>query len=442
MRLRNWLLVSVLIPGASATTLAQPKTSIKTIEIHSRWSGLGPAGESNLRIDQHDGTFQSNGKRIDNRLVIQLLQEIDASADFPTLQNLGITDSWLQAKAGSTLPDKLRESPQSERNLFLDSFRNIRLVEKLLPDILRQGWTDDYPRIELRVVRSDGSTTLVGSERQNIFMTPFGITEQGRLRLSYNANLSRSIAALLPNGFTNRERLSGVRLASEVAEKVMTYLQDDLSLLETKNRLGPEVKQLEGRYTLQETAINYVSSVDVETVGGRSRRWNAELQRNDLAKNIRIGVSLPYENNKLANFDLFLRNIDAIVALPLSVPWLSRYFSEHPETTMEIRFVTDRSMSPKAVSYFADTMKSLSAEALLAEVQPLLGASSFVVITTPAGWSRWVVLPDRRMVLFDFQGNAVLRWRPGDFETRTRYDTKFWRMAKAVINPEGQIVSR
>ena len=293
----------------------------------------------------------------------------------------------------------------------------------------------------MQIVRVDGSATRLSSERQNIFMVPFTIDDQSDSHLSYNTRISRAMAELLPTGFLNRERLNGTELKSIVSERVMSRISDDLDLLETRNKIGPELKQLEGRYTLEQTAINYVSSVDVDTLGEKFPRWNAILRRNDLPQNILIGVSLPCDHDRLVTFDSFLRNMDSFVALSLSVPWLEKYLLAHRDVRMEIRFVTDRSASPKLVSYFLETAKALGAESLAARVTPILDQSAFVEFQERAGWSRWLVLPDRRMILFDFQGDAVLGWNIADFNTRIRYNSKFWHMASAVISANGTIES-
>ncbi len=374
-----------------------------------------------------------------------MLKEIKTSIQTPNLENLGITELWLQAFSESALPERLKKSHQSEKDLFLTSFRDIKLVEKLLPEILRGGWTDDYPDFELQIQNKDGSLVTISSSRQNIFMIPFVINENAETRFSYNANLSRAIAALLPEKFTNRERLSGEQLSNRIAERVMLEIEEKFNRLETKNKIGTELKQLEERYTLKKTAINGISSVDVGTLDYSTEkfpRWNAELHRNDLPQNIIIGISLPYENNKLTNFNLFLSKIDSLVDLALSVPWFSKYLLEHPDTTMEIRFVTDRSMSPKAVGYFLETLKELGAKDFAAKVQGQLPESVFLEVSEKDGWSRWVVLPDRKMILFDFQGDKVLRWGLESFESHTRYDTKYWHMTGALISPNGEIEIR
>lgn len=99
-------------------------------------------------------------------------------------------------------------------------------------------------------------------------------------------------------------------------------------------------------------------------------------------------------------------------------------------------------MSPKAVDYFIQTAKMLHAENLVEQIKRDLDKSVFVEFREKGGWSRWLVLPDRRMVLFDFQGDSVLGWSLQEFDTQIRFDVKYWHMAKAMITPEGRIVSK
>jgi hypothetical protein len=444
MRSYSVLLFALLFIDLSPASFGQINDAA-AIEINSAWTGMAPASESKLSIEEKSGQYYRDGKRVNKRLIDSLQQEIEAPIFIPSIENLGITQTWLRSNAESALPERLKKSHQSEKDLFIAAFQDIKLIEKLLPEILGGGWTDDYPNFDLQIKRKDGSSVIVHSSRQNIFMIPFAISENGKTRFSYNANLSRAIASLLPEKFTNLERLSGTDLSHRIAERVMLEIKEKLNWLETRNTIGTELAQLEGRYTLKKTAISGITSVDVGTVDystERFFRWNAELHRKDLPDNIIIGVSLPYENNKLTNFNLFLSKIDSMVGLVLSVKWFTKYLSEHPDTTTEIRFVTDRSMSPKAVGYFVKTLKGLKADGLAARVQDQLSESVFVEVSEHGGWSRWVVLPNGKMILFDFQGDKVLKWRLEDFVTQIRYDTKDWHMSKAVISPAGEIETK
>jgi hypothetical protein len=415
---------------------------VRTIKVKSVWEGLGPRSESKLTIRRRKDGFYRDGVRLDGVPVEDLLREVRFDAGAPTLQNLGITEQWLRDTAEGALPDRLKKAEQNEKDLFLNSYRDVGLIEKLLPQITRGGWTDDYPSFSLRIMKADGSEVVVASDRQNVFMIPFAVAEAGELRYSFNANLGRAAAALLPGDFTNRERLHGDRLQHVIAEAVMREIEEELNRPETSNKLGPELQALGGRYSLKKTSIGYLSSVDVEPMGEKYPRWNAELYRGDLPHNVFIGVSLPFEKKRLKNFDLFLTGIDAMVDHTLSVPWLSAYLKGHPDTSIEVRFVTDRSLSPKAAEYLLGTLKEFGAETLAAEVQGQLDRSVFLEVRQEGGWSRWLILSDRRAILFDFQGDAALNWKVEELTTRTRYDVKYWHMAKAVIAPNGDVLSR
>jgi hypothetical protein len=106
---------------------------------------------------------------------------------------------------------------------------------------------------------------------------------------------------------------------------------------------------------------------------------------------------------------------------------------------MEIRFVDDRSISPKAFDYLERTLKEMHSEELLNTVRNQLSRCAFVEFDEDGLWSRWIVLPDRKMVLFDFWEDKVLSWTAADFQTQTRFDTKDWHMAGALITPTGTI---
>jgi hypothetical protein len=59
------------------------------------------------------------------------------------------------------------------------------------------------------------------------------------------------------------------------------------------------------------------------------------------------------------------------------------------------------------------------------------------------GWmesySRWIVLPDRNMVLWEFQGALPENWSEKQFNT---FDCYGWKCAGALISESGEIVQR
>jgi hypothetical protein len=128
----------------------------------------------------------------------------------------------------------------------------------------------------------------------------------------------------------------------------------------------------------------------------------------------------------------------------MSVPWLSIYIAGNPDIEFEIRFVNDRSLSLKAKESFLEASEKFGANSLSPEILSLLDNSVFLEISQkfPSQWSRWLILPDKKMVLWQIRGESVLKWQPSNFETRNFYDSKNWFLSKAVISPNGDIISR
>lgn len=424
---------------------------IELIKINSFWTGLAPTKNSNLVIKRKKDGFYANGKKVETRLIDELLKQIN-SDEKQNLQSLGITSEWLNENAERILPENLKNALPNEKELFLNSFRNINLVEKILPRIFG-SWTDgkgvttykystdDYPEFELEIRKRDGSTDKIASRQQTLFMFD-------------NPKLGKAIAALLPQKFTNRGRLNGDYLAREIAKEISDEIKEDLNRLQTQNRIGSELAQLNNKYIIRKTAINHISSIDVGTPKNVYQTneykkyifpsWNAELHRNDLPQNVIVGVSLPYKENKLITFPAFLEKIDRIVQQTLSVPWLSKYIADNSETEFEIRFVENRSLSAKAKESFLEDLNKFGANGLNAEILKLIDECVFLEVSekSPSRWSRWLILPDKRMILWQINGESVLKWKPSDFETRNLYDTKDWFQSKAIISPEGKIESR
>jgi hypothetical protein len=100
-------------------------------------------------------------------------------------------------------------------------------------------------------------------------------------------------------------------------------------------------------------------------------------------------------------------------ALALSVPWLNRYLADHPEQNMYIRLVHDRSFSAIAMQNFAADMKKLGKESLASEVAMIQDKAALVFLDYG---SNWVVLPDKRMILWKhYLPASFLKWKATDF---------------------------
>ena len=51
-------------------------------------------------------------------------------------------------------------------------------------------------------------------------------------------------------------------------------------------------------------------------------------------------------------------------------------------------------------------------------------------------FSRWIIMPDKRMILWNYQGERVLKWDASQFDSWKKYGLN---LAGAIISPEGTL---
>ncbi len=440
------ILLTLLFSGLNAFAQSE---DVAWIKITSAWEGLAPSQKSELLIKHKKNGFYVGSKKINIQLIDELLKQLD-SKETKTIETLAITQEWLNAKSEKVIPDRLYKPLPEEKDFFIKSFMNMELVKKILPRIFG-SWTDEngvyhskystdnYPKFEMVVRKKDGSEINRQSMSQVMFMFS-------------NPKLGKAIAALLPKKFANRELLNGDNLAREIAKEIFDEIEDEIKLVKTQTLIGDELKTLKERYEVQKTAINFQTYIDVGRLPTEKEwwksldfpSWNAELHRKDLPENVIVGVSLPFKENELKIFSSFMTEIDIVIGKVFSVPWLSQYIKENPETEFEIRYVENRSFSPKGKAEFLEDLKKFAVNVLPSEILSDLDNSIFLQVSKKKslGWSYWLILPDNRMILWQMKEDAGLKWKHTDFETLNKYDVKDWFQAKAIILPNGEIESR
>lgn len=229
--MKNILSIILLLFLNCIFSFAQTR-EVQEIKITSAWGGLGTPQKSELLIIHKPKGYYAKGKKIEKQLIDNLLYALD-EPEIKEFQaaNLGITQEWLNANAEIGVKEYadyyFSVAAPNQKELYLSSFKNLQFVEKLLPSILRGGWTDDYPNFGVETTELDGSKIVVGSDEQPSFMLPWEIVQNGKTIHTYNANISRALVALLPKKFANKDRLSGENLRRVLASSVMREIEDD-----------------------------------------------------------------------------------------------------------------------------------------------------------------------------------------------------------------------
>ena len=94
---------------------------------------------------------------------------------------------------------------------------------------------------------------------------------------------------------------------------------------------------------------------------------------------------------------------------------------------------------------FADDMKALGKESLISDVASVQSAVALISVGGGLDYwqSYWLVLPDRRIILWRFGYLPGLGWQQKDFNSKTCASDHSGRVqcVGAVISPEGKIIS-
>jgi hypothetical protein len=229
-----------LLPS-TGTAPAQSR-SVDQIRIISSWTGLGAGMQGGIVITRKAGAYLSDGVKVPDELIANLLSSIGAPAVAKTsLVNLGITQEWLDANAEKAIKqyagEYLSSANKDQRALYFSSFKDPKFIEeKILPRLYDSFHTDDYPKVDIEITETDGRVIKVSSRAQPLFMLPWVISRDGIELKTYNADIARAVASLMPDKFANRERLSGESLGYELAEAVMFEIRDRWESLKAKRK--------------------------------------------------------------------------------------------------------------------------------------------------------------------------------------------------------------
>jgi hypothetical protein len=448
--LRSFSFLAVVILLCSAWASGQTP-QVRLIQIKSYWAGLGPSAASELVMRKEGGSFRLENRIVDSRLISEFVSRLnEAPLPHPEMSNLGITQEWLYAKS-KTVPISYtigRSVPSADQDeLFRRSFTNSGIIAKIIPSLFRFSRTDDYPSIDVEVDFEDGSLTLVNSHSQYAFMLPWEITRRGRLTSTYNANVSRALAALLPENCTNRERIAGAGVAEELARAVRTYIDDDWNLLDAESKAGGSLARLRTEYSIQRAEVNSFHHPEYgkEWKRGRPHETNlhVDLRKAIFPNNFSEHLILLYRDGRVIGTDEFLVRAAKYETLAFNVTWLNRYIRENPRVPFQLMFVHGRSFGDKAVSVFARDMKAVKKEQLADEVRGVQNEVSLLLVGTTYAEAYWLVLPDKRMVLWRYGGRSgLLNWSASDFITKecAGYRVVFGGCVGAVVNADGTLV--
>src|SRR6201998_1321729 len=432
-------------------------TEVRQISIHSGWGGLGTPHHTELLIQNDHGLYRLDGAQVDALAVNMFLTSVrEPVIPQPTLPNLGISKPWLENNADALVRDaKPKESEDStyweigggtpkQQVLFKSSYADPVFVAKVLPELFRCCHTDDYPGVIVTITYVDGTTTVVSSHSQSEFMLPWKLEGNGTIEETFNRNISTALARLMPDGTTNRERIVGDGLALHLAENVMNDIEGQWKLIGAESSDDEALSRIRTAYSVVTADVNSYHDVTFgvysKKKGGVEENLHLIVKKPKFPKNFSEEVILVRRNGKAIGVDEFLNRASRYEQLALSVPWLSRLRDKYPKWGTTLLWVHDVSFSDKAMKQFSADMHMLRKDALATEVREV--QRDVAVLNVSYGdW--WLVLPDKRMVLWRYESvSGLLGFKKADFPLHecTDYQGVTGGCVGAVVSQEGELM--
>ncbi len=452
---KRWFLILLLSLEFVVASAAAQTAVIKKIVIQSTWGGLGRPARSDLIITR-EGDHYIAGRRIflegQIQALIRAIGEPTISA--PNRDNLGVTTVWLRSHASQAGKDATyvdySNGSQAQMALFRSSFVDERKVERRLDDIYKSFHTDDNPQLRFEVTFEGGTTLSIWSRSQHPFMIPWCITLGNSPVSTYNIHISRALIALLPEKFTNRERLSDEDgLIGALAGSTGIDIETEWEAMGAQERAGDALEVLKRNFTVRRSEVNSYHDLAFgkEWKGGDPQEENlqVDLWRSGLPSNVVIATKLLRKQGKVEGAGVLSGNVSQYEQLVHSVGWLTQYWITHPTEDACIFYVHDRSLTDKAMRIFSADMKEAGRIELIQKVKAVQHEAALVETGTCkfGQGDYWIVLPDKSAILWRWQSmKHVLGWKPEVFPMHecSEYGTVTGGCSGTVISPSGAIV--
>lgn len=413
----SWIGLSLLVV-ASAVSSGQTKQQVQTVTIHSGWGGLGTPQDSTITIRRTRNGFERNKKPIDPQPVLALVSALQASQIAkPDAGNLGITEQWLTTQVASQKPSAFSQATNTtpkQLAFFGEKFTDLKFVTDVMPNLWKFVRFDDYPNVRVEVEFEDGAKVSASTHSYYVFMIPWKL--EGTNNETYNADISRAVAALLPDKAVNRDRLAGSDLAAQLTNSVMQTIESEWKLMGVEERAGDSLAELRSQYTISASDINPYHSAEYgvqwNPKGPHETNLHVTLHKPEFPPNLSVEGIFLSNNGTIEGINEFLKTGSEYEDLTLSVTWLMDWLRNHPDRRAFLFNVHGLSFGEHAMKTFTEDMKLRGREDLVEKVR----AQQAKVALLKIDGADWLIFPDRHLLLWRYEwSRGLLDWTPIDF---------------------------
>jgi hypothetical protein len=280
--------------------------------------------------------------------------------------------------------------------------------------------------VKISVTFEDGASQDALSSSQFPYMLPWHLVGKNAAATAYNADISRAIAALMPENSTNRSLLSGENLAMQLGRAIMFRVERQAQLLDVESKTGGTFSTLRSKYAIESANIKSWGDPVLrkpEQAATDELNLYLRLQPSDPPHNFFYDeVSLRYVDGNVLGTEKFLQDAPQFEKLVLSVPWLNQYVqAQRQEPLIELSFYHGVSLSDRVMKLFAADMHAIGRDDLIAKVEPTKDRIALLIVGSGAEESDWLVFPDQHMLLWRYFQTPIygkpslLKFKPSDF---------------------------
>jgi hypothetical protein len=442
-------LATITLRRADTQGLVHNASQVRTVEIEPEWSGHRAQNASGILIRRDQHLFQrswhtANGLTGSDEVAESTIEALVRALQSPTftapnVTNLGITPSWL-AKEASEDPkptsDRMDVSNEKQRAFFQRSVTDMSIVEKLLPGVVAERWTDDGAWVHISIVFSDGTQWKAETTALPPFMLPWVSTVSGRTTRTYNADISRAVADLLPPGTVNKDRLAGVGLGRLISSAVEQSVRPEWDRIHAEAQAGPDITVLREHYIIRRSQVSSYQNLVSNWLG---TSLQADVRLKSFPENLVVALIVPLQEQQGPEIAPFLQSGEKYESLVLSNPWLMKSLRKHPDLGAWLYFVSDASFSEAAMQVFIADMHEVGRDDIVAEVE---GHRREVALLNYYG-NQLIIFPDKHAIVWRWGANRELfSWKASSLTPKrcSAYNTVTEGCVGAVITSSGELL--
>ena len=376
--------------------------------------------------------------------VMALVRALTApNINAPLLANLGITPAWLaeQSEDAAKHFGNLGEPNDDRQQAFLrKSFTNLVLIGTTIPHVVGSSWTDDAVWVHVVVRFIDGRTIQAETTNQPTFMLPWTLERDGKKTRTFNADISRAVSKLLPDGSVNKERLEGGDLMREIVFQMDPSITQQWKDIGAEDKAGDALDRLREKYDIRRTEVSEHIGLHFGTLAPERAAENleADVRLPAFPKNLVVATVFPLHGRQADGVDTFLRNGIQYEHLILDNPWVMDSLRRHQDLGAWLIYVQDASMSEKAMKVFAADMHDLGRDDLAQEVS----AHRTEIADLSYFGDEVLLFPDHHAILWRWDPNRDLfGWAASKVKTQrcTEYPTLDVGCSATIVTSDGQL---